>query len=75
MKHDWEEISLVTPDNPWADMNHFGARKCRNCGSVQQKNQQFSWARVTGHRWEPLAGRCKGKSDTVAQTPVESIRK
>ena len=59
MKHNWEAIALATPDRPFADMSHHGARKCRNCGAVQQKNAQHSWMRVTGYRWEPLVGRCK----------------
>jgi hypothetical protein len=62
MKHDWEEISLATPENKWADMNHYGARRCRNCDVTQRKMAQHSWMKVTGYRWEPLAGRCKGQS-------------
>ena len=56
--HDWEEVSLATDKDPFADMNNYGARKCKKCGAFQQRFRQCSWMRVTGYRWEPLVGRC-----------------
>lgn len=59
MKHDWEPIPDTlekTCQHGWDPM-----RKCKNCGIVQQRYPETAWMRVTGYRWLPLAGRCKGK--------------
>ena len=55
MKHDWFDpvhrsvATFLTPP----------MRECRNCGKVQTRVTNHCWMRVTGYRWEPLAGRCK----------------
>ena len=58
MKHEWEHY---TPEDLYEQMGSNGARKCRLCGKVQKKIAQYLWMRVTGYRWEPLIGKCKGK--------------
>jgi hypothetical protein len=59
MKHDWENTNSK---DKFGDMNNYGRRRCRNCQVEQTKNAQHLWMRVTGYRWEPLAGRCKGQT-------------
>ena len=56
--HDWEEITLATKENPFADMAHRGARRCNKCGAQQTKQPDGQWLRVGKYRWEPLVGRC-----------------
>ena len=42
-------------------MSGYGHRKCALCGKTQSKESVEDWMRVTGYRWVPLVGRCKGK--------------
>lgn len=59
--HDWD---YSRKDQSIAEqMRGCGYRKCRNCGKEQWKEAQYSWMRVTGYKWLPLAGRCKGKQE------------
>lgn len=58
MKHDWEYSTHTL-----AEVMKHGwepRRICKNCGAVQQRESQSNWMRVTGYRWLPLVGRCKG---------------
>lgn len=57
MKHDWLDVS---------DENGIlGPRKrrCKNCGSEQERISHHAWMRVTGYQWLPLAGRCEQKDN------------
>jgi hypothetical protein len=36
-------------------------RTCTLCGAEQHESVETAWGRVTGRRWLPLVGRCKGK--------------
>ena len=68
--HRWEEF---TPENHQLAMSTFGSRRCLNCSVVQHKEQQTSWMRVTGYRWWPLAGRCKGKQMIPEENPAQVV--
>lgn len=59
MKHDWREHPY---GNPADDMLKEPRRRCANCGAVQARTVEHLWMRVTGYRWVPLAGRCKGNT-------------
>jgi hypothetical protein len=62
MKHDWEPSPKEgTMKYLWLEI-----RLCANCGAEQIKEVKHSWMKVTGYRWEPLAGRCGvGKKSKV----------
>jgi hypothetical protein len=63
MKHDWDHPN-PKPGSKW--FKYFGAadlRVCKNCGKHQVKESQTHYMRITGYRWYPLVGRCKGKPD------------
>lgn len=57
MKHDWK---------PYADPGKTlaqsfisePARRCANCGAIQQHETEYVWMRVFARRWRPLVGRC-----------------
>ena len=60
MKHEWE---YKNPAPGTKYFKYFGChdlRECSNCGIIQEKHSETSWGRVTGYKWYPKAGRCKG---------------
>lgn len=65
MKHEWEGRNPA-PNTKW--FRYFGChdlRECTVCGAVQVKEPETAWMRVTGYRWYPLVGRCKGKGTGI----------
>ena len=61
MKHNWS-YKNPAPNTRW--FKYFGChdlRQCTKCGIVQEKQAEHSWMRVTGYKWYPKAGRCKGR--------------
>ncbi len=63
MRHKWKNVHGSEP----RDIGTHGRRICESCGVEQEKFAQQVWGRVTGYRWEPLVGRCKGKTARRAQ--------
>jgi len=60
MKHKWESRNPA-PNTKW--FKYYGChdlRECVNCGAVQAKEPEHLWMRVTGYKWRPLVGKCKG---------------
>jgi len=58
VKHEWEY-----PPSTIQDLGNYGRRRCKHCKAEQTKEAHYLWMRVTGYRWYPLVGRCKGGSD------------
>jgi hypothetical protein len=66
MKHEWNHPNPAPGTKWWP--KYFGCvdfRQCKNCGKIQVKEPITAWMRTIGYRWEPLAGRCKGKIDEI----------
>ena len=63
MRHDWEldkEFGMKMMDI----MDPARAKRtCNNCGAKQSQVANHLWMRVTGYRWTPLVGRCKGSKE------------
>lgn len=53
-KHDWS----VTPPQRHGTGISSERRKCALCGAVQEKSSDYSWGRIYGYSWYPLAGVC-----------------
>jgi hypothetical protein len=63
MKHKWESRNPA-PGTKW--FKYWGChdlRECVNCGAIQEKHPEHLWMRVTGYKWYPKVGRCKGKKE------------
>lgn len=53
--HDWQPV----------DQGVFGLiadpkRVCRRCGMEQTRHTETLWMRVSGYKWVPSVGKCKG---------------
>lgn len=57
MKHNWDHSDYGKKQT---DLQIYGRRICLNCGKEQVKVSDHVWMRVTGYRWQPLVGKCKG---------------
>jgi hypothetical protein len=68
VKHAWEDVKQGIEG-----ISNYGKRRCSNCGAEQIKYDTQDWGRITGYRWEPLVGRCKGKPPVPE--PKQSKRK
>lgn len=57
MRHDWRYWTdpAKTPAQVFMDAEQ---RRCTNCLKVQSLHKSYSWGRVEGRRWLPLAGLC-----------------
>lgn len=64
MKHQWIEYPGTGTQEHVCKHGWEPMRQCEHCGAIQQREVQTLWMRVTGYRWMPLAGRCKGKKET-----------
>lgn len=58
MAHEWTDNTKALSISE--KLSVYGARRCINCGATQVKDAEHRWMRVTGYRWRPLVGRCKG---------------
>jgi hypothetical protein len=67
MKHDWEQM----PEGIEGIWTH-GKRRCKNCRAVQTKHASYEWMRVKSYSWMPRAGRCKPKSELIAELSIDA---
>lgn len=67
MKHDWEDWYADPKKTPAQVFMGERQRACRCCGKVQTLQIEQAWGRVTGRRWMPLIGRCKGSTAPVPE--------
>lgn len=56
MRHDFEPVNQGI-EGIW----NYGKRRCKNCKKTQTKQSEQEWMKVTGYKWYPLIGRCKGE--------------
>ncbi len=71
MAHDWHDTRPNTPLRLMQDP----FRKCANCGAEQWQRTEHLWMRIVSRRWEPLAGRCKGKMSGSGEDVTQMLDK
>jgi len=49
-------------------------RRCTNCGAEQERLTETRWMRVTGYRWLPLVGRCKGPNPMTSKLTKADVK-
>ena len=72
MKHNWIQLDCNIPERWFKTL-----RQCTHCGKVHERHTEHVWMRVTGYKWLPLIGRCKGAwepNEEAKQFKVENNR-
>ena len=56
MRHGWHHYADPAKSPAQRFMGE-PQRRCEHCGKVQTQHKDYTWGRIIGRRWLPLAGR------------------